>query len=454
MGTYTCITCRIIFSGKDLSGGLDGIDAQTRAAAMQKEHYKTDWHRYNLKRKVADLPPVTAENFQERILAHKTQSSEEGKDTSCRCDTCGKFFNTANAYTNHLQSKKHKEMLAAAETVEKRTGDCDAEVKRMNEKNRKASASASGGGQEKKDELNAELKRATQGFGVGKTLSMSSQSQKGAKSHKVEEFFSEAQPDDDNDEWEDVDDEDDDDDVDYQVEALAVNHCLFCPQESDSMETNITHMTITHGFFIPDLEYVVDLEGLMAYLGEKVGAMRMCLWCNERSRVFTELRAVQQHMTDKGHCKIFHEGDAVLEYADFYDYRAAASGESVEDGVGDAELDRRMPHTGDTEVDDTGFQLVLPSGCTVGHRTLQRYFRQKLKPGRELVLHSNPSSISKVMTQYKALGWLGTTGPAAMQKAKDIAYANRMRSRYEMHVGVKSNKLQRHFRDDNFGIKH
>jgi len=449
MGTYTCITCRIIFSGKDLSGGLDGVDTQTRAAAMQKEHYKTDWHRYNLKRKVADLPPVTAENFQERILAHKSQAAENGKDTSCRCDTCGKFFSTANSYTNHLQSKKHREMVAAAATDESKTEDSDAQVKRMNEKNRKANVAAID-----KDKLNAELKRATQGAGAVASLSPST-----SKSKKVDKFLSEVQPQDDEDdaEWEDVDgdedDENDDKDVDYDVAALGVTHCLFCPQVSHSLETNISHMTVAHGFFIPDLEYVGDLEGLMSYLGEKVGAMRMCLWCNERSRVYTELRGVQQHMTDKGHCKIFHEGDAVLEYADFYDYRTAAGGDAAEDGEGDAEFDRRMTRTGETELDDTGFQMVLPSGCTVGHRTLQRYFRQKLRPGRELVLHSNPSSITKVMNQYKALGWLGTTGPAAVQKAKDIAYANRMRSRYVMNVGVKANKLQRHFRDDNFGIK-
>ena len=44
-----------------------------RAAELQKAHYKTDWHRYNLKRKVADLPPVTAENFQQRVLAQREQ---------------------------------------------------------------------------------------------------------------------------------------------------------------------------------------------------------------------------------------------------------------------------------------------------------------------------------------------------------------------------------------------
>ena len=59
----------------------------------------------------------------------------------------------------------------------------------------------------------------------------------------------------------------------------------------------------------------------MWWTGRKVSYLRMCLWCNKHSRVFPEVRAVQQHMVDKGHCKLLHEGDAVLEYADFYDYR-------------------------------------------------------------------------------------------------------------------------------------
>lgn len=48
---YTCITCRVAFPDADL----------------QRAHYKTDWHRYNLKRKVANMPPVTAENFQKKV---------------------------------------------------------------------------------------------------------------------------------------------------------------------------------------------------------------------------------------------------------------------------------------------------------------------------------------------------------------------------------------------------
>jgi len=48
---YTCITCHIAFDD----------------AELQRSHYKTDWHRYNLKRKVVALPPVSAENFAEKV---------------------------------------------------------------------------------------------------------------------------------------------------------------------------------------------------------------------------------------------------------------------------------------------------------------------------------------------------------------------------------------------------
>jgi len=47
----------------------------------------------------------------------------------------------------------------------------------------------------------------------------------------------------------------------------------------------------------------------------------MCLWCGDKSKAYLETKAVQQHMVDKGHCKLLHEGDAFLEYAEFFDYR-------------------------------------------------------------------------------------------------------------------------------------
>jgi hypothetical protein len=49
---FTCLACHVAF----------------HSAEHQRQHYRTDWHRYNLKRKVAELAPVTAEQFAEKLL--------------------------------------------------------------------------------------------------------------------------------------------------------------------------------------------------------------------------------------------------------------------------------------------------------------------------------------------------------------------------------------------------
>ena len=36
--------------------------------------------------------------------------------------------------------------------------------------------------------------------------------------------------------------------------------------------------------FLPDADYIVDLEGLIEYLGAKVGEGNICLWCNRAFR--------------------------------------------------------------------------------------------------------------------------------------------------------------------------
>jgi pre-60S factor REI1 len=56
------------------------------------------------------------------------------------------------------------------------------------------------------------------------------------------------------------------------------------------------HMTEAHSFIIPDIEFLVDLRGLIEYLGEKVSVKNMCLYCNGKGRGFQSLDAVQKHM--------------------------------------------------------------------------------------------------------------------------------------------------------------
>ena len=49
--SFTCNTCGLAFP---TSGG-------------QKEHMRSDWHRYNLKRRVAQLPSISMDTFNEKV---------------------------------------------------------------------------------------------------------------------------------------------------------------------------------------------------------------------------------------------------------------------------------------------------------------------------------------------------------------------------------------------------
>lgn len=85
-------------------------------------------------------------------------------------------------------------------------------------------------------------------------------------------------------EWEDVDedmdgDDDDDEDEEEMEEAstsgaalapgaVPATDCLFCGHHSRTLSRNMAHMTKTHSFFLPDIEYLVDMRGLILYLGK------------------------------------------------------------------------------------------------------------------------------------------------------------------------------------------
>jgi len=195
---------------------------------------------------------------------------------------------------------------------------------------------------------------------------------------------------------------------------LSEKHCLFCNQQSPSLEENLTHMSTTHSFFIPDAEYLVDISGLVAYLGEKIAVGNVCIFCNEKGREFRSLDAVRRHMVDKSHCKIAYDKERDrMELSDFYDFstsypdteprpekRLAKTNTNDEeddwedaDDVDNDEVDEVVDESASDETSeeeevpanelaygDTPFELVLPSGARIGHRTMRRYYAQSF-PG-------------------------------------------------------------------------
>ena len=150
---------------------------------------------------------VTADTFEERRAAHESQAKEgEGggqKNEGNYCVACGKCFKNNKAYENHIQSKKHQEMILKFENTPAPLPPAEEEEE-----------------EEEEDDEDME----------------------------VEEV--------DSDEWED--------------DPIEKTDCLFCNHHSSSLEKNLTHMTTVHSFFLPDPEYICDLDGLIEYLGAKV----------------------------------------------------------------------------------------------------------------------------------------------------------------------------------------
>jgi pre-60S factor REI1 len=103
----------------------------------------------------------------------------------------------------------------------------------------------------------------------------------------------------------------------------SLNRCLFCNFDSPSILLNAAHMERLHGMFIPERNYLVDLEGLLGSLFEKIHEYHECLYCGKlKPTVF----GLQTHMRDKGHCMIpFHTEDEQLEYGEFYDFTSTYS---------------------------------------------------------------------------------------------------------------------------------
>jgi pre-60S factor REI1 len=167
-----------------------------------------------------------------------------------------------------------------------------------------------------------------------------------------------------------------------EEEQFSPLQCLFCNVESTSLDSNLTHMSHAHSFFIPDAEYLIDMESLLSYLFAIVAVFHECLFCGSlRSNKF----AVQDHMRGKGHCKVDFEDDE-HQLKQFYDFSGDVDDDGEDDGEELAE--------GVTLVPDED-ELRLPSGKILGHRSRARYFRQNLSQRAS----STPSSQQQLLTE-------------------------------------------------------
>ena len=148
-------------------------------------------------------------------------------------------------------------------------------------------------------------------------------------------------------------------------------------------------------------------------------------------------------MVDKGHTQLLFEGDAALEYADYYDYSSSyPDRKKAEEGM---DLDVDVPDTSLSV--NSNLELVLPSGATVGHRSFQRYYRQNLTPSHTHSLVPRRADMGRVLTGYLAIGYQGPSEREVEgRRAHWEAFHKRAQKKWELQIGVKGNKLQHHLK--------
>lgn len=238
------------------------------------------------------------------------------------------------------------------------------------------------------------------------------------------------------------------------LEPFVSSRCLFCRLDAPNFSLNLQHMQKDHGLFLPNPEYLVDLETFVGYLYTVIDQFHECLYCGA-CKVTGE--AVRQHMLDKGHCKI--NTDDGSDYEDFYDF---SNGEIADPN------DRTVIRVQDTSgvVIPQDNRLHLPSRRTVGHRS-QAHHRQLLPSPASGAGRAERSAVAKHQiglglrtalhdhgNQLATRGYnsMGMIDVSELQKRtlravekKNLKMEARARNEYQAAVDKAQNR-QKHFR--------
>mmetsp|Transcript_32755 Transcript_32755/g.68640 ORF Transcript_32755/g.68640 Transcript_32755/m.68640 type:complete len:499 (-) Transcript_32755:75-1571(-) len=331
-----------------------------------QQHYKSDWHRYNLKRREAGLPMLNETDFNARLEAAVALRKErEGREERTGVDhRKDKSKGKKEKKNKKQQGKSHKRKPAFAKN--RAEGETNLTNDSVEESEETTSPVA--------EPMQADV----------------------------------------------VDDADDDDASSMDESQPEINPCqsLFDNHVSDTPELNLEYMQSKFSFYLPDAEYITDLEGFLGYANEKVRLGNMCLYCQKS---FASTGALLKHMKDKEHCKILYERGVDQEEFDvFYDFSEAnreflgtsatkinrditdameeddEGWEDVDDDDGEGWEDASMKEEDDddlhaayeNEIASHGFditplgELIFPDGRIVGHRALSRYYKQRFAPDR------------------------------------------------------------------------
>ena len=331
----------------------------------RQTHYKSEWHRYNVKRRCAGLPPFSLPTFTEQLSTLQqrrdaaAQAGGGGVKVRVKCEVCGKVFASKASYDSHLLSKKHIKMTeqqgADADVVEEDEAAADEagseDWDMVEHKEDEVKDNTTPQLLEEKQApppaaIDSSLASATAQLSLSATPTSSAVDDEKGLSTESTEYDG------------------------YTLQAgespIPLLSCLFCSQTFSTLSDSTSHMHRQHGFFIPFPSQLASVDGLVQYLGEKVGIGHCCVYCSAR---YGSTSAVRQHMREKSHCKVRLDSEEdEEEYADYYDFGVADKA-----GEGEARSGRRL-----VGMTDAG-ELLMTDGSTIGHRQYQRVYQQNVR---------------------------------------------------------------------------
>lgn len=354
---------------------------------QRRLHYRSDLHLVNLKRKVAGLGPLTSSEFasrlsvlqQSKLAAAPGDKKRRGPREKFSCSICRKTFSSHQALRNHEKSRRHIDTLNAR----------SANVSVVSEE---VDSNWQSEYPDAHEEMDSEL-------AVDATNNLN-----------------------DLDDADDSDMDDDNEDVDQELENRmkawnengSDSRSAIDDAQFSTADAALQYMQRKYGLFVPYAERLVDKEGLVRYLSQKVSIGYACIACDKG---FSSITDVRKHMRDLGHCRLPADDDGFSdEFAEFYDWNTQSdqtAGETDDDDEGWEEVGAADDYNGELDGVASGQVVVINGGddggengissveppvgrldagpkdddgedaCAlvvgnkvIGHRSLVRYYRQ------------------------------------------------------------------------------
>ncbi|THD21836.1 hypothetical protein D915_007450 [Fasciola hepatica] len=371
-------------------------------------HVRSEWHVYNLKRVVANLPPIPEDIFLLKKQAFCEPVSQTEKKTYC--NACKTLFHNNRSFDAHLKSKRHIRNSELRDRIELTTSSPSVIP-------------------------NEDVPPSEDLLG-----------------------------------WEN----------NARPQALPLGACLFCDkilrskgvteseEDSSSLAARVlAHMLDAHHFLVPYPDRLVDPVGLLIELGRIVGEERSCISCGRQfygrkgstTKSPVALKAVRNHMLDKpGHMQLWcGESDPVRvallieeskeQNADTPPSVALAGGELFS-----RFYDQSLVVPGfilpDSEEDV--YEVRLPSGTVVGHRSMRTVYRQHLMMPAVNVTHINHYALSNSGQPSSAVT-SSHIGPLVMDFQPRLSsgvrdsrrYSAEARMAWELATGMQGNLVSR-----------